>query len=114
MKKVILLVLFILLGSKMFSQNLISNLNKKRVVDYYMFSEGIGRYVLMINLKKPLTKRDKVSKIIFTNPSLITDWDISYVVEHTVVICKITQHKTLQKMKQLNVNVGSKLMEINN
>jgi hypothetical protein len=97
MKKVILLGLFILLSSKIFSQNLISNLNKKRIVDYYIFSEGIGHYVLMINLKKPLIKKDKVSKIVFTDPSLITGWDISYIVEHTVVICKITQHKILQK-----------------
>lgn len=89
MKKIKLLALFILLGGKMFSQNLISNLNKKRVVEYYMFSEGIGRYVLMVNLKKPVSKKDKISEIVFTNPSLIADWNISYVVEHTVVICKI-------------------------
>jgi hypothetical protein len=101
MKKIKSLLLILLLSGNMIGQNLIGNLNRKMVTDYYIFSEAPNEFILMVNLKKPLNKKDKPAKIVFNNPNLMYNWDIKYVVEYTVVICKMTP---VSKRKNLCLN----------
>ena len=90
MKKIKLLLLTLLLSGNMISQNLINNLNRKMVTGYYISSEVPNQYTLMVNLKRPLNKKDKPAKMVFNNPNLMVNWNIKYIIEHTVIICKIT------------------------
>jgi hypothetical protein len=102
MKKIKTLLLFILLSNIAFSTNPIANLNKKNVSEYYLINNGDGCYTLMINLKKPITNKNKIKKMIFDNPLLLSEWNIEYIVEHTVVICKLTP---INKVKNLCSNI---------
>jgi hypothetical protein len=56
----------------------------------------------MINLKKPIANKNKIKKMIFDNPLLLSEWNIEYIVEHTVVICKLTP---INKVKNLCSNI---------
>jgi hypothetical protein len=86
MKTLILISSILLFSFK--ESTIVNNLNRKNVNDYFI-SEERGEIKLMVNLKKPVSKKINLEKIVFKNPSALKDLSITYQLEYTVVICTI-------------------------